>query len=376
MARPKHEMDEQTKRLKQLDTLEKLGAEYKVSFGQALAQQTALKPQVTVDHLKQFILSLKPEHNAAAKNFLAFWYELIKAKMAPSGALLPSARQLSTERLPKGNPVDAEHLEGQMDYLGKVASACGVSYEPAVKNTTKDQLRSYVHSNDERERRAASIALDEWRGAIEKKQASVQQAQGATPKITTPPSLQKPKLVSHSESEILGLAQDQRDYILGRHNAWRGRCGSLALEYDLTLEAHAQQWANDLAGRQYWGPSPHNNNRMLPAFSGEVGENISRGKGSGATGASVVDQLQSSVDGWALEFKQHDFTTHRSAGTGHFTQVVWRATTKMGCGFAHITLPGGGWYWVCVCNYHPAGNIMFSGPDPYQLYTKNVSKPQ
>lgn len=372
MSRPQQEMDEQTKRLKQLDALEKLGAQHGVTFGQALAQQTALKPQVTVDHLKQFISSPKPEHNQAAKDFMKFWAGLINAKTTP----VTSDRQLAAERLPKGNPVGTEDLEGELSKLVQLASQYSVSYSTAVKSAAKEQLQNYVRSEDPAQRRTASLALDELRAAIMQKLKSIQQAQGATPKITVPLSPQKPRLVPNSTSEILGLTQDQRDYVLGRHNAWRGRCGSLALEYDLTLEAHAQQWANDLAGRQYWGPSPHNNNRMLPAFSGAVGENISRGKGSGASGASVVDQLKSSVDGWALEFKQHNFTTHKSEGTGHFTQIVWRNTTKVGCGFAHITLPEGGWYWACVCNYHSAGNIVFNGPDPYEFYKQNVSKPQ
>jgi hypothetical protein len=38
--------------------------------------------------------------------------------------------------------------------------------------------------------------------------------------------------------------------------------------------------------------------------------------------------------------------------TGHFTQVVWRATTHVGCGTASCT---GLVLWVC--NYDPPGNV-------------------
>lgn len=34
--------------------------------------------------------------------------------------------------------------------------------------------------------------------------------------------------------------------------------------------------------------------------------------------------------------------------TGHFTQVVWKATKRLGCGQAGKFV---------VCNYYPAGNV-------------------
>ena len=38
-----------------------------------------------------------------------------------------------------------------------------------------------------------------------------------------------------------------------------------------------------------------------------------------------------------------------SNGTGHFTQVVWKGSTKLGCGIAGM--------YVC-CRYSPPGNYM------------------
>src|SRR5882724_4814364 len=61
----RQQLEEQTKRLKQLEALEKLGAQHNVTLHQALAQQTALRPQVTVEELKRIISSPKPEHNEA-----------------------------------------------------------------------------------------------------------------------------------------------------------------------------------------------------------------------------------------------------------------------------------------------------------------------
>jgi pathogenesis-related protein 1 len=45
-----------------------------------------------------------------------------------------------------------------------------------------------------------------------------------------------------------------------------------------------------------------------------------------------------------------------SDGCGHYTQVVWRKSTDLGCGFA--TCSGGGGFVndIWICNYAPAGN--------------------
>ena len=43
--------------------------------------------------------------------------------------------------------------------------------------------------------------------------------------------------------------------------------------------------------------------------------------------------------------------------TGHFTQVVWKSTTQLGCGLA--VNRGNKIYGVC--NYSPAGNVVNAG---------------
>ena len=51
----------------------------------------------------------------------------------------------------------------------------------------------------------------------------------------------------------------------------------------------------------------------------------------------------------------YDFTTGESTdgnAVGHFTQVVWKSTTKVGCGFSTC-----GDNDLLVCNYSPAGNF-------------------
>ena len=78
------------------------------------------------------------------------------------------------------------------------------------------------------------------------------------------------------------------------------------------------------------------------------------------------------LEGWYTEEIVHyDYTTGTSKDggvIGHFTQVVWKSSTQIGCAYAV-----GKWgsfsnsYFVC-CNYLPAGNYIGE-------YTKNVFKP-
>lgn len=44
--------------------------------------------------------------------------------------------------------------------------------------------------------------------------------------------------------------------------------------------------------------------------------------------------------------------------TGHYTQLVWADTHKVGCGFADYKSSSfNGWMRLAVCNYGPTGNV-------------------
>lgn len=43
-----------------------------------------------------------------------------------------------------------------------------------------------------------------------------------------------------------------------------------------------------------------------------------------------------------------------SDDVGHFTQLVWKNTTTVGCGAANCDGIG----WLLVCEYNPAGNVI------------------
>ncbi len=97
---------------------------------------------------------------------------------------------------------------------------------------------------------------------------------------------------------------------------------------------------------------------------GEYGENLFAQAGKQVT-------PEEAMGAWAAEIKDYDHATGTCAAgakCGHYTQMVWRDTTRVGCGVADCTTgsPFGSdfptWqYWVC--NYDPIGN--WQGEKPY-----------
>lgn len=73
-------------------------------------------------------------------------------------------------------------------------------------------------------------------------------------------------------------------------------------------------------------------------------------------GVSQVVQM------WYKEETDYDYNSPGfSSKTGHFTQVVWKATTEIGC--ASTTKCGGNHPYVWVCQYNPPGNYIGQFPE-------------
>jgi pathogenesis-related protein 1 len=87
--------------------------------------------------------------------------------------------------------------------------------------------------------------------------------------------------------------------------------------------------------------------------SGYVGENIFGSTGS-ATPAGAVSN-------WMAEASQYDYNTSPIGTAGHYTQVVWRASVRIGC--AIVDCPNVTFHDTVLCDYAPGGNI--DGQKPY-----------
>ena len=135
------------------------------------------------------------------------------------------------------------------------------------------------------------------------------------------------------------------DELLAAHNAYRTPLGLTPLHWSNDLAAKAQQWAEHLV---------------------QIGQMEHSGPGQNLAMASTGTQsLTALVDLWGNEqsyFTDGNFPDISTSGNwkdaGHYSQLVWRSTRAVGCGFAS----GQGQDFL-VCNYAPVGNVM--GQPPY-----------
>ncbi|KAL1679279.1 fruiting body protein SC7 [Schizophyllum commune] len=79
-----------------------------------------------------------------------------------------------------------------------------------------------------------------------------------------------------------------------------------------------------------------------------------------STQANKPMNIPQGVGGWNDEEPNYNATTY--SGAGHWTQVVWKSTTSVGCA-AYSCPPGrkptDPWktLWYYVCNYYRPGNV-------------------
>jgi uncharacterized protein YkwD len=138
--------------------------------------------------------------------------------------------------------------------------------------------------------------------------------------------------------------------ILEIHNHERTAVGSPALKWSDSLAADAKSWAEHLA---QLGTLQHATGFAL---SGQ-GENLSyRLDSRGPSAISTADLLQ----GWVNEkngYTAAPFQWDRDNAHAHYTQMVWKTTTGVGCG----TASSGNSVYL-VCRYSPPGNYLGQWP--------------
>ena len=153
-------------------------------------------------------------------------------------------------------------------------------------------------------------------------------------------------MVSGEPAELKGITD--------LHNQERQKVGVPDLTWDPALAVIAQAWAAKCTDKDApLGLVDHNANRAV-GYQGSVGENI--------FGSTVTPSAQQAVGSWVGEVKSYNYAQNTCSGVcGHYTQVVWKTTQKVGCAVYKCTsLKFSG---TLVCNYSPAGNV--NGQRPY-----------
>ena len=182
-------------------------------------------------------------------------------------------------------------------------------------------------------------------------------------------------------SAMADLTAPQEQAMLGGHNeirseVARGLVGNeppatnmVKLAWDDDLSEVAQNWVE----RCVW---EHNDNRTseyaaLAGGNTYVGENLYVYLATGSP-PNIVDVA---LDGWFEEVADYTYGPFQSAGAsavGHYTQIVWSNTRRVGCGLA--VCPGSAFgysnsftAYYLACDYAKGGN--FLGQYPYQSGT-------
>lgn len=140
------------------------------------------------------------------------------------------------------------------------------------------------------------------------------------------------------------------------HNKWRAEVGVPGIGYSKKLASSAQAWADQLK-------NTHDCNMKHSA--GAAGENLFWQSAvvwsDGRRELSPVAPKEV-VDSWSSEKKYYNHAGNACAPSevcGHYTQVVWKSTSAVGCGMAVCDNRDQIW----VCQYSPAGNQ--AGQKPY-----------
>lgn len=147
------------------------------------------------------------------------------------------------------------------------------------------------------------------------------------------------------------------------HNQVRADVGVQRLVWSDELAAFAQQWADHLARAK--GCEIEHRKQQGGITAAGPGENIYWASAMMVSdGTRVLQEItpEKVVQEWADEAGNYSYETNtcrEGSSCGHYTQVIWHATKRVGCGRAVCSDNSQVW----VCNYEPPGNVL--GKRPY-----------
>lgn len=142
------------------------------------------------------------------------------------------------------------------------------------------------------------------------------------------------------------MTQQEQHEALSIHNQLRANHNTPALTWDNQLAEYAENYAKDCHFKH---------------SHGEYGENLAAG----------YPTITRAIKSWYNENKLYSYDNPGfSSQTGHFTQLVWKSSTKLGCALIQCDGKNGTPGNYLICEYNPPGNIT---NEPY--FRENVITP-
>ncbi|KXT17446.1 hypothetical protein AC579_5695 [Pseudocercospora musae] len=143
---------------------------------------------------------------------------------------------------------------------------------------------------------------------------------------------------------------DYSNLVIVHHNIHRSNHSASPLDYDEGLASTAAKIAATCKFEH-----------QMDVDGGGYGQNLAAGTTEDEIGDAITDMWYNGEVGYyANDYGQADPDMSNFENWGHFSQMVWKATEKVGC--ATQSCPGGvqnapGIDTLTVCNYSPVGNV-------------------
>lgn len=147
------------------------------------------------------------------------------------------------------------------------------------------------------------------------------------------------------------VTKNDEDKSVTRHNEIRNELYSDSnLIWSIDVAESAQAYADTLAKS---GKFEHDSSNL-----GTYGENL-------FTASYQVDYTDA-INSWYGEKSYYNYADNSCKSgevCGHYTQMIWKDSTELGCGIAQYATGSRTGWLVIVCRYNPPGNYV--GEKPY-----------